>query len=169
MKHRTIWKMFALTILTIGIYRLYWFVKTRKEMMKLNPKVKIMSPVYFFAPLLIVITSFVAFIISDFSTPEKPAYCSTYVETANGYRGFPKTKECSLDSSFWPGIIFFLSFVFIWPLIFIWLWSYAKAVELITKGKTSFAMSLLVLLAVPDGIDILIIQDGFNKLSPAKA
>jgi hypothetical protein len=37
-------------------------------------------------------------------------------------------------------------------------------VSIITGEKLSFALALVVLILVPDGIDILVIQDYFNKL-----
>lgn len=170
MKKRVIWKMFALTILTLGIYRLYWFIKTRKEMMTLNPKVKIMSPWFFLIPVIIVTVSIGIFLVSLIQTYDSVGQCnlpasgnsSAYVQGSSPCPGEP-------EPAVWPMILLYVSFLLIWPLAAIWLWSYSKGVEVITKGKTSFAMSLVVLLLVPDGIDILIIQDGFNKLSPATA
>lgn len=167
MKNRVIWKMFALTLLTLGIYRLYWFVKTRKEIIKLNPKIKIISPVYFFIPLFIVVLSVVLLMMTSIqSAANRPSYCNQNYQS--GTLDNKEVTPCEDYQPIWPLLFLYFSFVVVWPLVFIWLWSYSKAVEVITKGKTSFAMSLLVLLAVPDGIDILIIQDGFNKLS-AKA
>lgn len=168
MKNRVIWKMFALTIVTLGIYRLYWFVKTRKEMMRTNPKIKIMTPLFFFIPLLIVLASVIVMIISFVQAGSSiPSYCGDYPYSESN--AAPLAKECEPDVSVWPMLFFYFSILVVWPLMCIWLWSYSKGVEAITKGKTSFAMSLLVLLAVPDGIDILIIQDGFNKVSAPKA
>jgi len=50
-------------------------------------------------------------------------------------------------------------------LVVVWEWSYSHGVEAITDAKLSFALSLIILLLVPDGIDILIIQDYFNKVA----
>lgn len=171
MKKRVIWKMFALTILTLGIYRLYWFIKTRKEMMALNPKVKIMSPLFFLIPIVIVIVLVIMFIFSLVQAESnRPAYCDDAIYTSySESSSYATAQECEVNPPVWSIILFYAGLVFIWPLAAIWLWSYSKGVEVITKGKTSFAMSLVVLLLVPDGIDILIIQDGFNKLSPSTA
>lgn len=51
MKKRSIGKMFVLTIVTLGIYRLYWFIKTRKEMMSIAD-VDIPSPFLLLAPIM---------------------------------------------------------------------------------------------------------------------
>ena len=61
-------------------------------------------------------------------------------------------------------ILFYVALIFVGPLIALWLWGYSKAVDTITKGRTNFAIAMIVLRLVPDGIDILIVQDAFNKL-----
>lgn len=60
--------------------------------------------------------------------------------------------------------LYLSAFAFL-PLTAIWLWSYSKGVERITQEKLVFPIAMLILVAVPDGIDMLIIQDSFNKLS----
>ena len=63
---------------------------------------------------------------------------------------------------------FYLTLLVAPLLVAIWLWKYSKGVEVVSGEKMSFAIALLILLAVPDGIDILIVQDTFNKIA-AKA
>lgn len=172
MKNRVIWKMFALTIVTLGIYRLYWFVKTRGEMMLKNSSVKILSPALLIMPLVLVVLAFITFFAATVNLYSRPSHCNTNYKTTPGqyYSISSPPKECQADPPVWPILLLYASFFLVWPLVIIWLWSYSRGVEIITGGKTSFAMSLLILLLVPDGIDILIIQDSFNKLSaPAKA
>lgn len=132
MQHRKIWKVFVFTILTLGIYRLYWFIKTRSEMMSLDPSIKIMSPWFFVLPVLLFALAIGLLAVS---------------------------------ASILSIILFYILIFSIGPLIAVWLWGYSQAVEKITKEKTSFAMAMVILLLVPDGIDILIIQDGFNKVA----
>ncbi len=167
MKKRVIWKVFALTILTLGIYRLYWFIKTRKEMMSLNPKIKILSPWFFIIPVLLVVFA-LGFFITDIvqTNADMPSFCREYssAERFSEDAGSAIADECQVNSSILPLIILYAAFLLVWPLVAIWLWSYSKGVEKITKEKTSFAIALIVLLLVPDGIDILIIQDAFNKI-----
>lgn len=163
MKKRVIWKMLVLTIVTLGIYRLYWFVKTRRELMALNPKVKIMSPWLLVIPALIVILSLIVLIgtmIGDVSS--LPSHCKGYDQYGTSVTTTP--AECQVQSSNWPLVFVYISIFLIWPLVVVWLWGYSKAVDTVTKGKTSFAVAMIVLLAVPDGLDILIIQDAYNKL-----
>jgi len=169
MKKRSIWKMFVLTILTLGMYRLYWFVKTRREMMNLNPTVKIMSPLFLFIPVILVVVAVGAFIFSSVRTvANQPSYCRTTAYQSGssfdyGSRPVPP-PECRSGAPAWGIGLIYASILVFYPLIVIWLWGYSKGVEVITGGHTSFAIALIILLLVPDGIDILIIQDSFNKL-----
>ncbi len=136
MKKRSIGKMLLLTIITLGIYRLYWFVKTRSEMKKIA-NVDIPSPLLFLIPML--------------------GYIGAIVLVITSSNGQPASVALTLLMY----VLFLGGFLF----TALWLWKYSKAVEVITKEKLSFALSLIVLLAVPDGIDILIIQDYFNKIA----
>jgi hypothetical protein len=147
MKQRSIGKMFLLTIVTLGIYRLYWFVKTRSEMMQLNKDIKIPSVLWLVAPLLLVILAIGFFIFSgDFSSSDETA------------------KSLTTNQIF--SMAFFYLTLLVAPfLVAIWLWKYSKGVEVVSGEKMSFAIALLILLAVPDGIDILIVQDTFNKIA----
>lgn len=169
MKHRSIGKIFLLTIVTLGIYRLYWFIKTRKEMMRTDPSIKILSPAFFLIPLTIVIATVVIFIASLSQAYGKMDRClgENKGYTGTSYQQASSTSDCSRDRgpAVWQTILLYFSFLAIWPLVAVWLWSYSKGVEKITNEKTSFAIALIVLLLVPDGIDILIIQDAFNKVA----
>ena len=163
MKKRVIWKMFALTIITLGIYRLYWFVKTRKELMSLNPKIKILSPLFIVIPVVLIIAAAVFFIATIFqSAASIPDYCNSYSSNQQFIQS--TAAECQTDAEVLPILLFYVAIFAIFPMVIIWLWSYSKGVEIATKEKTSFAIALIVLLVVPDGIDILIIQDAFNKI-----
>lgn len=168
MKKRVIWKMFALTVLTLGIYRLYWFIKTRKELINQNPKVKILSPWVLILPIVLVTVTALLFVFSsvqDIATI--PSYCSTYTQDSS-LNEVLLPSECQNEPAIWPMLVFYAAFILVYPLVIFWLWGYSKAVDVVTKGKTNFAIAMIVLLLVPDGIDILIMQDVYNKLSPAK-
>ncbi len=139
MKKRSIGKMLLLTIVTIGIYRLYWFIKTRAEM-KSIADVDIPTPWIFAIPFFGYVFGIGLLIATSSSTGSNPF-----------------------------GLLIFYGLIFASFIITaLWLWRYSKAVEIVTNEKLSFALSIIVLLAVPDGIDILIIQDYFNKLADAK-
>jgi hypothetical protein len=163
MKNRVIWKMLVLTIVTLGIYRLYWFVKTRREMMDNDSSIKILSPFVVVIPFVLVIASVVFLIFSTVqSIKDIPEYCENY--TSSSYN---RPDECELGAE--SAISFFFvyaSILLTFPFVLAWLWSYSKGVEKITNEKMGFAISLLILYLVPDGIDILLVQDAFNKISP---
>ena len=166
MKKRVIWKVFLLTVLTLGIYRLYWFVKTRKEMMRTNREVKIMTPWFMLLPIGIAIAAIAALIIGFVQAESKlPAYCNGTNTQSSSSRTVYVDPVCEAEPPVWTFVFFYLGVLSAGPLFAIWLWSYAKGVEKVTGGNTNFAISMIVLLLVPDGIDILIIQDAFNKLA----
>ena len=160
MKKRIIWKMFALEIVTLGIYRLYWLIKTRREMMDSDPEIKIMHPLILVSPIFLVIAAVVPFVISMVSSAsEIPKYCSAYSSSST------VPTECQVSPEIWTIVLLYAGIFLILPIILVWLWGYAKGVEKITKEKMSFPLALLILYAVPDGIDILLVQDAFNKIS----
>ncbi len=180
MKNRVIWKMFALEIITLGIYRLYWLIKTRNEMVAVNDKVKIKSPWFLLMPIIVVIVAFGVMMLSlVFSNANTPRRCATKTNM-NGpslqtYSQDNYEIKCSDDGSsslVIVSVVFSLIFyvgIFAAMIMFvIWLWGYCQAVEIITNEKLSFAICLVILILVPDGIDILIIQDAFNKVQPIK-
>jgi len=51
--------MFLLEIVTLGIYRLYFLIKTRREIMNLKPDVKIKSPAFLLLPIGIIFAAIV--------------------------------------------------------------------------------------------------------------
>lgn len=163
MKNRVIWKMLVLTIVTLGIYRLYWFVKTRREMMDKDSSIKILSPFILIFPFILVAASVIFLIFSTFkSFNDIPEYCENYRSSS-----YSIPRECEIGSgSALPIIFLYVSIFLVFPFVLAWLWGYSKGVEKITNEKMSFAMSLLILYVVPDGIDILLVQDAFNKISP---
>lgn len=139
MKKRSIGKMLLLTIVTLGIYRLYWFIKTRSEM-KSIADVDIPTPWIFLLPVFGYVFGIAILIASSSSVGSNPI-----------------------------GLLAFYALLFgSFIVMALWLWKYSKAVEVVTDEKMSFALSLLILLAVPDGIDILIVQDYFNKVADGK-
>ncbi len=177
MKKRRLGKMFLLFIVTLGIYRLYWFAKTRKEMMSIKP-VKIPSVVWFIIPILVIIFAAAIFMVSIFQIENKVRDAcgqTSYSSSANSTSSYSPCEQRVRDqesNSFgiFSMVLFYIAILAFWPFTAWWLWKYSKAVEEITNEKISFAMGMLVTLLVPDGIDILIIQDAFNKVAehPAK-
>ncbi len=161
MKKRVIWKMFVLEIVTLGIYRLYWLIKTRREMMESNPEVKILSPWLLLLPIVVIVLAVGVMIVSSIqSVSELPSHCREYSSSSSEIT----PKECEVTPSPAAIVLFVAAFILIGPLLVIWLWGYSKGVETVTDGKMGFAIALLILYVVPDGIDILLVQDTFNKI-----
>jgi hypothetical protein len=147
MKQRSIIKVFLLEVITLGIYRLYYLIKTRREMMAFKPGIKILTPWFLLAPIIVGLAALVLFFIAVAlsSSPSADSNSPIYL----------------------IGILSFYFGLFISAVLFIaWEWSYSQAVDKVTDSKLSFALSLLILILVPDGVDILIIQDYFNNLPP---
>jgi uncharacterized Tic20 family protein len=167
MKKRSLPKMFGLFIITLGIYRLYWFAKTRQEMLTKNAQLSIPSIWLLAGPYLLIAGSIILFLVS---------LVSTTIDAHNGcemYRSGTVLYEQCIDAALdKPSPVQVVSLVGIYasafllfPLTAWWIWYYSKAVESVTKEKLSFALGMIVLLAVPDGIDMLIVQDSLNKLA----
>lgn len=164
--------MFLLEIVTFGIYRLYFLIKTRREMMDLNPEIKIKSNFFLFAPVVVLAAGIVLLAVSFHSADGKITSCSSSQSSSSQDSSYYSAPASCHDSS--PanliGILGIYLAIFIATILFvIWLWSYSHGVATITDGKLSFALGLTILFLVPDGIDILIFQDYFNKVSTPAA
>lgn len=170
MKHRSLIKMFLLMIVTLGIYRLYWFTKTRSEMMSVKP-VKIPSvwvliiPVVLIGLMVLMLFINLAQIYSVADSCGTDTLSAVYQACSERIISDSRTSTNSTMTGILLGLLGLI------PVALWWIWKYSKAVEEITGEKISFVMSMLVLTLVPDGLDILIIQDGFNKVAlvPAQA
>src|SRR5665213_1070460 len=165
MKSRVVWKMFVLTIVKIGLYRLYWFIKTRREIMNLHPEIKILSPAFLIIPVVIMIAAVAVFIISIINAPTSKNCPSGSIYSSSASSNLANnlnsnSNNCQASTGETVGILALYLGIFLAYIFFvIWEWSYSHGVEAVTGGKLSFAMSLVVLILVPDGIDILIVQD----------
>lgn len=196
MKQRVLWKMFLLEIVTFGIYRLYYLISTRNEMMKRDPNVKIKSPWFLLAPILVIIVSLFVVIGSVIASANKvrqcqadqPATTSVSTTTSNSV-GDTELSTTQLDTpttttttatvcngstaanvtGLGAMLVFYLGLFVAFIMYIIWLWGYCHGVEITTAEKLSFPVSLVIMILVPDGIDILIIQDSFNKLGATPA
>lgn len=158
--------MFILFIVTLGFYRLYWLYKTRNEMVKDHGQ-KIPSFWLYVLIFVMLISSIVVFIGATFTsiepTPKNTSYC-------NELTGECSNSSESLSSEPLPTYYiiatayFYISMILVGPLMALWYWKYAKGVDNVTAEKLSFPLVMISLILIPDGFDILIIQDGFNKV-----
>lgn len=172
MKKRSIGKMFGLFIVTLGFYRLYWLAKTRVELQE-KTKLKIPSIWILLLPYILVVISVGMIITSGFNSASSTQYNDTRSTLCPGRfdDGFEYDSACSqtvneeeMDTVGVIGLILmYVSLLVIFPLMGWWYWKYAQAVEKVTHEKLSFPVTMLIMLAVPDIFDMLIIQDSFNK------
>ena len=145
MKRRSLPKMFLLFIVTIGIYRLYWLYKTRQEMAAQGK-----NPPRFIWYLLIWIVIIVSALIMIVG-----AMVSAFNDVPT------ETSDAVYIISM---AVFYTALILSGPLMALWYWKYSKAAEEVTNGNLQFALAMIALILIPDGFDILIIQDAFNKV-----
>lgn len=116
--------------------------------MSLNKAVKIPRTIWLIAPVLFMVAAMVFFFVAVLGNSDGSGAEQTMTGLQIG------------------ALITFYVAVFTAPLLMaIWLWQYSRGVELVTGEKMGFATALLILLVVPDGIDILIVQESFNKIA----
>ena len=174
MKNRVLWKMFVLSIVTLGIYRIYWFIKTRNEIMQLKPESRIWPAYVLFLPLAVGVLAFVGLIASIASSPTSERQCNSSFASSDQELSTDTelvapsedvSDDCSTSTVTIIGLVgFYLGLFVAWILYMVWIWTYARGVDIVSAGSLSFALAIIVLLVVPDGFDILVIQDHFNKL-----
>ena len=124
MKNRSLVTMLLLTIVTLGIYQLYWLYDTQRELRAKNYNVP--SILILFAPYLALIGIILLNIIINFvfSTTDGGT-------TSPGILGL---------LSLIIGVVAFIALV---PVALYWYYRYCKAIELVTDGTFPFDMSYL--------------------------
>lgn len=172
MKQRSLPKMLLLFFVTLGIYRLYWLAKTRGELIR-KTKVKI-PPIWLYVlPLIITLVAVAGYVATSIGREvrlqDNVDLCirNNSTEVADVNRYCESTEYNNIDITGVEVVFlvaFYVSVIIIWPLIGWWYWKYAQGVEKITKEKMSFPIAMLVVLTVPDGFDMLVMQDSFNKV-----
>jgi cytochrome bd-type quinol oxidase subunit 2 len=145
-KQRNVFFVIILSLVTFGIYYLYWLISTQRELVRAQPDVP--SVWWMFAPLLLVIAAVV-------------------IELAAATRGGDISQAGFVGVNIIAiilGIIGVLA-LFIYPLW--WFYKYCKAVEAVTNGR----ISLLLGYGSWIGLHIVgfswvwpgVIQDGLNS------
>lgn len=148
MKQRNVALVILYSLLTFGIYILFWLNSTRKELIA-RGATHIPGIWMLVVPVIFVIGALIVFLttaIRGFNSPE-------------------------LNTMIWfTSIGLYMFFVIVWITVWIyWIYKYSQAVDYVTKGQTAFTLSfwlgtaLLILGYFPVWPGI--IQDGFNKLA----
>lgn len=165
MKKRNPLAVFLLSIVTFGIYDLYWLAKTRKE---LNDKtsIKIPSIWILFIPAIIAVVAVIALLIASFAHSGATT-TFTQVKTINGTTT-TTTVNTGSSSSLHGAVLIFL-IVYIMDMIalvvvgFMWFLKFSKAVNEYTSGKMSTGVTFLLTWFL-HLIGVAIVQDAFNGM-----
>ncbi len=164
MKKRSLGKMIVLFIVTFGIYRLYWLAKTRKELVK-KTRLSIPSVWLLILPYILVVSACVVLIFASISAESSRE--DRYISCLAQRPGLTLTCEHEADEPTGAESVSIVgmygTMMLVLPFTGWWYWMYAQAFEKATKGKMSFPIGMLILVAVPDGFDMLIMQDTLNK------
>lgn len=141
MKKRNPLAVILLSIVTLGVYDIYWLVQTKKV---LNEKTRHHTPSIWLLclPVLILIVGYGLLIFSAASP--------------NGGSDEGGSAVLSL-------ILIVLGFISLFVMSFIWFFKFSKAVNEYTQGKMSTAVSFL-LLWILHLIGVAFIQDAFNDM-----
>ncbi len=149
MKHRNPLVVVLLSIITLGIYDLYWLAQSRKI---LNSSTNYKTPSVWFliAPFVVVIVSYIGLIAN---MPRRTVYGTT-----------PTTLHAPL--LIWLAILLLGSFVTFVITIW-WFFQFSKAVNQYTNGKMTTAVTFLVLWVI-HLIGVALVQDAFNDMNVAQ-
>ena len=122
MKKRNPWFVAIISLITSGIYEIYWLVSTKNEMNKKGAQIPSIWLV--FAPLLGLFGVAFLQIIVHFALTNAPGTSSSN----------PTAAVVNVLSV----IVAMVSLIAILPMSIYWLYKYASGVELVTKRATSF-------------------------------
>jgi NADH:ubiquinone oxidoreductase subunit 5 (subunit L)/multisubunit Na+/H+ antiporter MnhA subunit len=150
MKRRNLAFVIIVSIITLGIYSVYWLVQTRKELVRKGQDVPSLWIV--FAPLLsliiVALAQVIVHLMLDNSNPSSGA-----IEAVNAV----------------SVIIGIISVIGVIPMIFYWTWKYCVAVENVTDRALStvinFVFAIILTLIGVGFVWPMINQYYFNQLS----
>lgn len=148
MQHRSMVKMLLLTIITLGIYQIYWTYQTRQELVSQGQNVP--RFIILMAPLLAILGMTLLLVIN--------AFVFSQTDGGNGLVLFNAL-------SFLIGIVAFVAAI---PITFWWFYKYCKAAEQVTAGKLTFDLSyVLFIVTAFFGVTYVwpfIVQYNFNEV-----
>lgn len=147
MKQRNIMAVILFSIITLGIYDLFWLFKVKKDLNKLTD-VHVPTMWLLFGPVLLLILgipiSIILGLMSEGST-------STGAHAGAGLATL---------------VISFVGMLLIVPTTFYWMFKFSKAVNHYTRGELNTAITF-ILLWVLRFIGMAIVQDKFNEMLAA--
>ncbi len=152
MKQRGVMTVILLSIVTLGIYDLFWLYKVKKE---LNAKTNVHTPTLWllFAPALVMVLGIIigmVMVVANSTPTDAYATSSTPSIAAN--------------------VIILVSYTFgflvVVPVTFYWFFKFSKAVSQYTNGGVSTAVTFMLLYLLRF-IGMAVIQDHFNDMLAA--
>lgn len=158
MKKRNPFAVFILSIITLGIYDLYWLVVTKKV---LNQKTKIHTPTIWLLilPIFLAVVSIIIFVANSPHTTTTTTFGTTAYSTSNSSINTNGVSGLGI-----AGLIGYIGFILVFIVTsFYWFFKFSKAVAEFTKGKMSMGLAF-VLLWILHFIGVALIQDTFNDL-----
>jgi hypothetical protein len=153
MKKRNPFLVIVLSIVTLGIYDLYWLSSTRKV---LNQKTaeKVPGVWMLIVPILVLIAG----VITTTVEIANSVGTTTYTDPSTGSFTYGDTGSALVLGKLLLYFGLFLTSV----VSFYWFWRYSKAVNAYTNGQMSFPVAFL-LIWVLHFIGVAFIQDQFNS------
>ncbi len=159
MKKRNPFLVFLFSLITLGIYDLYWLVQTKKE---LNAKTKHHIPTIWLLvfPLVIIAAGVILLIVTG------PHTTTTSNNFNYGYSYGPQSTTSTTSTTGVPVLSLALYLVGILLTIvisFYWFFKYSKAVNEYTSGKMNTGLTF-ILLWLLHLIGIALVQDAYNDV-----
>ena len=153
MKKRSVAKIILLSLVTLGIYQLFWLKWTSDEMRAMHIKVPALK--WLVLPMVAYIVLVMAGAIGLFTLTD----------------GQPGDSPTGL-----LGLVFVFAIIFLailqWIAQTVWYWYFSKSVEQVTRGQMTASTSLLLIIILTFfGVQFAwpgIVQDAFNKVGPVQ-
>lgn len=147
MKQRNPVVVFILSLITFGIYDIYWLVTTKKE---LNQRTSVHTPTIWllFSPIVVWIVALIVL------------FASSSAHTSGSYGG---TQNVSGTAAIGFLIVWAIAILIIIPITFFWFFKFSKAVNEYTHGKMSTGVTFLLLWLL-HLLGVAIVQDTFNDM-----
>src|SRR6185312_5784755 len=144
MKHRSPLVVFLLSVVTFGIYDIYWLADTRDGVVR-TTNAKVPSIWILFSPLaLLFVIAVISGVVSVSLSANDPGGTGEHVANVISALG---------------GILTVLAII---PLQIYWYWKFSQAVSIYTRGHMSAGSSILLIILL-GVIGIAIVQDSLNS------
>lgn len=151
MKNRSIVFVIIMSIVSLGIYGIYWMFSTRNELVKKGQRVP--------SPWIVILAAVFSFLVIAFLQILKPEL-PIFAQFTNPTDSYSTT----------PLMIWSIAIGFVGVIVALyWMWKYSKAVEIVTRGSLSakecFALAAISTFFGIGFVWMATVQHEFNKLA----